>query len=62
MQTICNLRDREKTWYGGDSKLWLSSPIEDEGGVGNCLLSWGETLGLDVTEFAMEIVCFLGEL
>lgn len=39
MQTICSLRDREKTWYGGERGLWLSRLTEDEKGVGNCLLS-----------------------
>lgn len=34
MQTICNFRDRVKTWYGGGEGTWLSSLIESDGDEG----------------------------
>lgn len=30
MQTICSLRDRGKTWYGGGFGAWLSRLIEED--------------------------------
>jgi hypothetical protein len=31
MMTICNLRDRGKTWYGGGVAAWASRLIDSAG-------------------------------
>jgi hypothetical protein len=55
MQTICNLRDRGKTWYGGGAGVWLSRLI-DSAGVDGKVMSFssrGDRLGLESTKFVV---------
>lgn len=54
IQTICNLRARVKTWYGGCGSVWLSILIVSEnveGVVGSFSLR-GEEMGVDVMELS----------
>lgn len=58
MQTICNLRVRGKTWYGGVGLAWPSRLIESAEGVGSRFSSWGDKLGLELTEYAVTVGSF----
>lgn len=53
MQTICNLRDRVKTWYGGGDGIWLSRLNEEEEGVARPFSSVGERLGLELQDLSL---------
>ena len=53
MQTICNLRDRVKTWYGGGDGIWLSRLKEEEEGVTRSFSSVGERLGLELQDLSL---------
>jgi hypothetical protein len=57
MMTICSLRDRGKTWYGGVVAAWASRLIDSAGvdGVEISFSSWGERLGLELTECSVTL-------
>lgn len=53
MYTICNLRVRENTWYGGGETSWLSRLREADVGVASGSTSRDKTLGGFLTGFSV---------
>ena len=58
MQTICNFRDRVKTWYSGVDGAWLSrlSVAEEVEECGRFFSSWGDNVGDPVHVGVLELL------